>query len=75
MEMSPTDNTVVTAASAGASNANDTSMTDTRTTADADFHSPISAATGEYRRCDSLTATAHYVCAVTALGVTNLAIG
>jgi hypothetical protein len=57
-----TDKTVVTAA--GSSNANDTSMTDTGTTATADFHRPISAATGGYRRCDSLTAAAHHVRAV-----------
>jgi hypothetical protein len=46
------------------SNANDTSMTDTSTTAAADFHRPISAATGGYRRCDSLTAAAHHIRAV-----------
>jgi hypothetical protein len=60
----PTDKTVVTAASAGASNANDTGMTDTRTTAAADQHRPIPAAIGRDRRCDGLAATAHHVRAV-----------
>jgi hypothetical protein len=36
-------------------------MTDTSTTAIADFHCPVSAATGGYRRCDSLTAPAHHI--------------
>jgi hypothetical protein len=39
-------------------------MTDTSTPAAADFHCPISAATGGYRRCDSLTAAEHHVRAV-----------
>jgi hypothetical protein len=60
----PTDKTIAAAASAGGSNANDTSMTDTSTTAAANFHCPISAATGGYRRCDSLTAAEHHVRAV-----------
>jgi hypothetical protein len=60
----PTDKTVVTAGFAAASNANDTNMTDTRTSAAADFHRPISATTGGYRRCDGLTAAAHHVRAV-----------
>ena len=59
-----TDNTMVTAAFAGYSNTSDTSTTGTSTTAAADFHCPISAATGRYRRCDSLTAAAHHVRAV-----------
>jgi len=60
----PTELIVVTAASAGGSNANGTSMTDSSTTAAADFHCPISAATGGYRRCDSLTSPKHHVRAV-----------
>jgi|SoiMethySBSTD1v2_1073268.scaffolds.fasta_scaffold1060758_1 hypothetical protein len=60
----PTDKTVVTAASAGASNANDTGMTDTRTTAAADQHRPIPAAIGRDRRCDGLAAAEHHVRAV-----------
>jgi hypothetical protein len=39
-------------------------MTATSTPAAADFHCPISAATGGYRRCDSLTAAEHHVRAV-----------
>jgi hypothetical protein len=39
-------------------------MTDTSTTAVANFHRPISAAAGGYRRCDSLTAAEHHVGAV-----------
>src|SRR5215510_42826 len=60
----PTELTIVTAAFTGNANASDTSMTDTSTTAAADFHRPISAATGGYRRCDSLTAAAHHIRAV-----------
>jgi hypothetical protein len=60
----PTDKTVVTAASAGASNANDTGMTDTRTTAAADQHRPIPSAIGRDRRCDGLAAAEHHVRAV-----------
>jgi hypothetical protein len=39
-------------------------VTDTSTTAAADFHCPISAPTGGYRRCDGLTAAEHHVRAV-----------
>jgi len=61
MEMS---RPVVTAASAGASNASDTSMTDTSTIAAADQHRPIPAATGRHRRGDGLASAAHHVCVV-----------
>jgi hypothetical protein len=59
-----TDNTVVTAASAGDSNASDTSTTGTSTTAAADQHRPIPTATGGHRRCDGLTTAEHHVRAV-----------
>jgi hypothetical protein len=59
-----TGNTIVTAASAGDSNASDTSMTDTSTIAAADQHRPIPAATGRHRRGDGLASAAHHVCVV-----------
>jgi hypothetical protein len=60
----PTDNTVVTAASAGESNASDTSKTDTSTFAAADQHRPIPAAISRHRRCDGVAAAEHHVRAV-----------
>jgi hypothetical protein len=39
-------------------------MTDTSATVAANFHRPISAAIGGYRRCDSLTTAEHHVGAV-----------
>jgi hypothetical protein len=41
-----------------------TRMSDGNTTAAADFHCPIPATTGRYRRRDGLAPTEHHVCAV-----------
>jgi hypothetical protein len=65
----PTDKTIVTAASAGGSGESDTGMANTgmansSTSVAADFHRPVPAATGRYRRCHGLAPAEHHVCAV-----------
>jgi hypothetical protein len=41
-----------------------TGMANSSTSVAADFHRPVPAATGRYRRCDGLAPAEHHVCAV-----------